>query len=199
MALFLLVAPSGSGKTTIAQDIQKQGLWKEVISHTTRDMRNGEVDGETYYYIDKLEFKNMKANGKFVETTEYHGNLYGIAKSEIDSVLDSGKNAYIIVNIDGYNQIKDIYEDAIGIFIYMSKEDCLANMLLRGDKYENAISRIATYEEELDGSIQCEYVIKNVRNKMQYTQGIIKNIVYQNSGYSDYIGHLLSREGDINN
>jgi len=80
MAIFLITAPSGAGKTTIAQELQDMGVWEECVSHTTREMREGEEEGKTYYYISEEKFKEMCSNGEFAEQVTYHGNYYGISK-----------------------------------------------------------------------------------------------------------------------
>jgi|SRR5690606_21575975 len=179
MAIFLITGASGSGKTSIAQMIQKSGTWQECISTTTRPMRDGEVEGKTYYYVDKEQFEAMYENGEFAEKVEYDGNLYGITKKEIERVMSKGRHVFIIVEYNGYLQIKEQYPEAIGIFLYMDKEDCMANMLLRGDSLEKATARINTYDEEIVNRKYFDYVIKNVRGKMVSTVQIIRGIITQ--------------------
>lgn len=175
MTLFLITAPSGAGKTTICKQV---GIWSECVSHTTRPKRVGELEGITYYYVSKDEFKDMENDELFVESVEYDGNKYGLSVSELNSRLSSGrKNAYVIVEHDGYKQIKEKYPNAVGIFIHMSKEDCMANMLLRGDSVESASRRIEKYDEEIANRIDYDYVIKNVRNKQHNTVNLIKEII----------------------
>jgi guanylate kinase len=187
MAIFILTAPSGAGKTSLAQSLQNQGYWDEVVSHTTRPMRNGEVEGKTYYFVSKDEFFSMELEGKFAEKVNYDGNQYGISHEEIERVEDRDKNLFIIAEYNGYTQLKDLYPDAIGIFLYMTKEDCLANMLIRGDKLDKATARISTYEEEMKNRSEYDYVIKNVRDKKDKTEGILKYIVQQNSnGFNNF-------------
>lgn len=179
MTLFLITGMSGAGKTTIANTIQQYGEWIEIISYTTRPKRIGEVDGNTYYFINQEEFEKMKSNGEFIETTEYDSNFYGISRYEIEEKLSDYKRAFIIVDNNGYNQIKKLYPDAIGIFLYMTKEECLANMLLRGDSMDNALRRISTYDDELATSVEYDYVIKNVRDKVNSTINVVRNIINQ--------------------
>lgn len=181
MAIFLMTAPSGAGKTTLAQRLQKLGVWQECISHTTRPMRNGEVEGVTYYYIDEKSFLESVKDDLFAEHVRYDGHFYGISKNEIERVIGKGNHVFIIVNYDGYQQVKNAYPDAVGIFIHMSKEDCMANMLLRGDKIEKATSRIEKYNEEMKNRHDFDYVIKNVRGKQSSTEVILYNIVKQYS------------------
>lgn len=181
--IFLITAPSGAGKTSIAERLK--GIWGECISTTTRPMRDGEVEGETYYYVSPLKFNEMSENGKFAERVMYDGNSYGITHEEIERVGKLHKNIYIIVEFNGYKQVKALYPNAVGIFLHMSKEDCMANMLLRGDSMEKALNRIELYENEMANKVHYDYVIKNVRNKMMNTVEIIKNIIGQHTEYVD--------------
>jgi guanylate kinase len=183
MAVFLITAPSGAGKTSIMNYIKKyvagRSYLGEVISHTTRPMRDGEVDGVTYYYIDREKFESMHSNGEFAEKVNYDGNLYGVSKEEIERVQKQFNHVYIIVEFNGYKQIKEAFPDAVGIFLHMTKEDCMANMLLRGDGLEKANKRIATYEAEMMNRYVYDYVIKNVRGKQDVTARIISDIIRQ--------------------
>jgi guanylate kinase len=177
--VFLITAPSGAGKTTLAQAIANYGDWTECISHTTRKKREGEQHGKTYYFINRDTFETEYADGKFAEKVEYNGNLYGISKAEIERVMKTGRDVFIIVEHDGYTQVKEQYPDAIGIFLHMSKEDCLANMLLRGDSIDKALDRIELYDEEMLNSIAYDYVVKNVRGKQYETENVIRAIIRQ--------------------
>lgn len=183
MAIFTITAPSGAGKTSIAETIATYGDWKECISHTTRKIRvkDGEVDGKNYYFTPIDKFLGMVDNGEFAEKVMYDKNHYGITQEEIERVMSDGKHVYIIVEYNGYEQIKAIYKDAIGIFIHMSKEDCMANMLLRGDSFEKATSRIEKYEDEMKHRGEFDYVVKNVRGKKNELVHLMRFIIQQNS------------------
>ncbi|GIN25417.1 guanylate kinase [Bacillus sp. FSL W8-0445] len=183
MALFIITAPSGAGKTTIMNEIKNYTeMIGECISTTTRPIRKGEVDGESYYFLTKKEFTSAINDGEFAEHVVYGGHYYGITKYQIETVLKKYNHAYIIADYHGYEQLKEVYPDAVGIFLHMSKEDCLANMLLRGDAIEQSLSRIETYENEMKNRDKFDYVVKNVRGKgMRFTVQIILNIINQYS------------------
>lgn len=179
MTIFLITAPSGAGKTTLAQELEKQKYWNECISVTSRPMREDEVDGETYYYVTKTEFEEMIDAKVFAETVIYDRNYYGITNEEIQSKRRRYNHVFIIVDHNGYKQVKELYPDAVGIFLHMSKEDCMANMLLRGDSIENAIKRINKYDVEMENRNHYDYVIKNVRNRQVSTVALLKNLIAQ--------------------
>lgn len=183
MSIFLITGTSGAGKTSLTHELKKCGYWDECISHTTRPMRTGEVDGEDYYFVSKEEFKRMYENNEFVECVIYHGDYYGVSHAEIERTMKKGNHIFIIVAYDGYLQIKEQYPDAIGIFIWATKEDCVMNMLGRGDSLELANKRISTYEKEILHRDAYDYVIKNVRGKFSDTASILKGIVNQYNNY----------------
>ncbi|UUV47036.1 guanylate kinase [Bacillus phage vB_BanS-Thrax5] len=180
MALFLITGMSGAGKTSIMDMVRSRMKYElsECVSHTTRPIRENEVDGSSYYFIDEEYFQLGLNQNEFAETVEYHGYKYGISKAEIKEKQRQTKHAYIIVNYEGYKQVKEVFPDAVGIFLYAGKEDCMMNMLSRGDSLEKANERITTYEEELKGRHDYDYVIKNVRNKVTGTTGILENIIW---------------------
>lgn len=184
MAIFLITAPSGAGKTSIMNYIKKQSKYVELgecISHTTRPIRkeDAEVDGVTYYYIDREKFNSMQLNGEFAERVIYGGNFYGISKEEIERVQNKYKHVYVIVEFDGYMQMKEIFPEAVGIFLHASKEDCRINMNNRGDLEENVNLRLSTYEYEMSNRYDYNYVVKNVRGKQWLTARIIESIIMQ--------------------
>jgi guanylate kinase len=185
--IYLITAPSGAGKTTIAQALAKQGEWVECISHTTREMRKGEVEGQTYYYITKEQFATMHKNDELAEAVTYGNNRYGVSKAEIERVMATGKDVFIIVEHYGYLQVKEQYPEAIGIFLYMTKEDCMANMLIRGDKINDALERISFYDEEMSNRGEYDYVVRNVRDRRFQTEIIIKSIISQHRAYQELL------------
>lgn len=180
--IYLITGMSGAGKTYFGHWLMAEGFWNECVSTTTRPMRDGEIEGKHYYYADHDKFDAMHKNGEFAEIVVYGLNKYGITHAEIERVMKKGKDVFIIVENDGYKQIKAQYPKAIGIFLYATKEDCVQAMLSRGDSLENTLSRIATYEDEFKNRDQYDYVIKNVRNSDVETSHILKQIVKANGG-----------------
>ncbi|MGV4321131.1 guanylate kinase [Bacillus mojavensis] len=174
--LYLITAPSGCGKTTVARKLAEKGVWKEIVSTTTRKMRNGEEEGRDYYFIDSKKFITMRDNREFAEAVTYGNNFYGIENGAIERALSEG-DAYAIVEYQGFRQIRKKYPDSVGIFIWMEKNYCLANMLLRGDTIEQALNRIAKYDDEMLNWTEYDYSVKNAHGEMDKTIEFIENIV----------------------
>ena len=88
--LIVLTGPASSGKDTIMQALlQRYPDMKRVISTTTREKRPGEVEGKDYYFVNKEQFEQMIRDNKFFEYVEFHGNLYGTAKDELEPFTQS--------------------------------------------------------------------------------------------------------------
>lgn len=170
MKLYLVTAPSGAGKTTIVKELEKQGYWSECISHTTREMRVGEENGKEYYFVSQEEFQQMVEDGKFAESITYTNNQrYGVSNDEINKLMDAKENVVIIVNYDGYKQVKEIYPDAIGIFIEVTAQECILNMMHRGESKSSMVERLEAYAEEISNRDEYDFVITNERGHLAET------------------------------
>jgi guanylate kinase len=101
-----LTGPSCAGKTTLEKRLKDAGF-VQVISHTTREPRAGEVNGKAYYFIDKSEFKRLNATGFFIESVEFNGQYYGVSAPEVQRVADQGLPIVVIVEPEGLVQVRD--------------------------------------------------------------------------------------------
>ncbi len=118
--LIIFAAPSGAGKTTLVRHLLKKldNLCFSV-SATTRKKRGAEVDTKDYYFISKEEFVSRNNKEEFLEWQEvYDGNFYGTLKSEVESLLEQGKNVIFDIDVKGALNIKKEYgERALAIFV----------------------------------------------------------------------------------
>jgi guanylate kinase len=107
----VLAAPSGGGKTTIAR--ARVARWPErygfSVSATTRPPRQGERDGEDYFFLSKDEFRRRQAAGEFLEWAEYAGELYGTLEAEVDRLLGGGRNVLLDIEVQGAQQVRKRY------------------------------------------------------------------------------------------
>lgn len=116
--LFVITAPSGTGKNTIIEMVRKD--LKELgysISHTTRAPRKGEIDGVHYYFVGKKQFEKMIQAQEFVEWAVVYNELYGTSISSVRSAQVSGKDVLLDLDIQGARQIKKRFPDSTSIFI----------------------------------------------------------------------------------
>lgn len=171
--LFCVTGPSGSGKTTIMRSIMDN----ELLSFTTRQMREGEVNGKDYIFIKEEQFKNMLDGGALAEYTKYDGNYYGLTLEELLTKTEE-KPAFFVCNNHGLQQIREKYDNIVSIFLYAEEEDCFDNMTVsRKDDSNKALSRLNTYDDEIANRGQYDYVIKNIRGLKHVTEGIVQLIV----------------------
>ena len=118
--LFIFSAPSGSGKTTIVQNLLKKDLNLEFsISATSRPKRENEVNGKDYYFLSVDDFKTKIKNNQFVEWEEvYENRFYGTLKSEVERIWSQGKHVIFDVDVvGGLNIKKQFPKKALSIFV----------------------------------------------------------------------------------
>lgn len=117
--LFVMSGPSGTGKGTICNELlknEKNDVFLSVSS-TTREIRKGEVDGVTYNYTTVENFQKMIDNGEMLEYAMYSGNYYGTPKKTVESMLSDGKNVLLEIEPQGALKVKEIFPEAVLMFI----------------------------------------------------------------------------------
>ena len=164
--LIIFSAPSGSGKSTIIQSLLNRNLNLSFsISATSRAPRGTEKNGVEYYFISPEEFRQRIANGEFLEYEEvYDGKYYGTLKSEVERILNSGRNVIFDVDVAGGLNIKKYYGDqALAIFIQPPSIEELKRRLNHRatDAPEVIASRIAKAEYELSFAPKFDRIIVN--------------------------------------
>ena len=164
--LVIFSAPSGSGKSTIIQSLLNRDLNLSFsISATSRAPRGTEKNGVEYYFISPEEFRQCIANGEFLEYEEvYAGKFYGTLKSEVERILDSGRNVIFDVDVVGGLNIKKYYGDqALALFIQPPSIEELEKRLKHRatDAPEVIASRVAKAEYELSFAPRFDHIIVN--------------------------------------
>jgi len=117
--LIVIVAPSGTGKSTMIKRLKVDfPSLVESVSFTTRPIRPGEVHGQSYYFITKEEFQVMIDNNEFLEWANVHGNFYGTSKKFVEKSLNEGKHLLFDLDVQGTDSVKSYFGDkAQAIFI----------------------------------------------------------------------------------
>ena len=165
--LFVFSAPSGSGKTTIVRHLLKQEKFnlEFSISATSRDPRGFEKNGEDYYFIDLLDFKNKIKSDAFLEWEEvYRDNFYGTLKSEIARIWALKKHVIFDIDVVGGLRIKKKYpEETLSVFVKPPSVDELKIRLKKRktESEEKINMRIAKASVELATAPQFDKIIKN--------------------------------------
>lgn len=157
--IFVLMGASGSGKTTIGNYFKEIGI-PEIISHTTRRKREGEIEGETYYYVSKEEFEQIDK----IEQVQYQDNYYCISRMEIENKFKQHDKLFVICDVNGMEQVKKNYpNEVVVIYLYTSLDEMEIRMRNRGDSEENIQKRLAYAHQtnELENGKFADYRIEN--------------------------------------
>lgn len=163
---FLVVfsGPSGVGKGSLMSKIigRRKNL-KLSTSYTTREPREGEVDGEDYYFLSKDKFLELAGNGEMLEYAEYCGNYYGTPKSLVEKELDEGNNVILEIEVQGGKQILDNFPEAVGIFIIPpSVRELYKRLINRASDTEEVITkRVEESKREIEFAKYYDYVVTN--------------------------------------
>jgi guanylate kinase len=161
--IFVVSAPSGTGKTTICERLIKNlSNLKMSISHTTRKPRIGERDGVDYFFVDKEVFEAMIKNDDFVEWAEVYGNFYGTSKKVINELLQSGNDILLDIDIQGAKNIKKVYPDSVLIFILPpSLEELEKRLKQRKEEIDTIKMRLNKVKEEISQYKNYDYLVIN--------------------------------------
>ena len=162
--LYVVAAPSGAGKTTLVRLLlERQADIQLSISNTTRSPRPGEQNGREYHFTTVDDFRGMISRGEFLEWAEVHGNFYGTSKKWIADRLAEGLDVLLEIDWQGAQQVRQLFPEAIGIFILPpSMEELERRLTGRGtDAAEVIARRLAAAQAEMRHVGEFDYVIIN--------------------------------------
>lgn len=162
--LIIIAGPSGSGKDTVLKELLSS--YPELlfsISSVTRNMREGEVEGEKYNFISREVFERMIKNGEFLEYNIYCGNYYGTPKAPVDKAIATGKDIILELDVNGAANIRKIYPDCISVFIMPPSYEVLkARLSGRGTETEEVVNeRMNAAIDEIKRAGEFDYLIIN--------------------------------------
>ncbi|MBF0608393.1 MAG: guanylate kinase [Candidatus Magnetobacterium sp. LHC-1] len=162
--LYIISAPSGTGKTTLSRRLLK-GLShiRESVSYTTRSPRPGEVDKVDYIFVSVETFRDMLKNNAFIEYAEVHGNLYGTALATIQEVLSEGNDVLLDIDTQGARQIRNKHIKSTSIFIIPPSMDALYQRLKKRNTETDEIirRRMEKANDEIREGMLYDYIIVN--------------------------------------
>jgi guanylate kinase len=201
--MFVLSAPSGTGKTTMARklmEIDDHIHWS--VSITTRQMRPGEKDGIDYHFVSHDEFKAIVANGEMLEYAEVFGNFYGTPRAQVEEFLNAGEDVIFDIEWQGHRQlVSSAREDVASVFILpptkkelmnrlqLRNTDCLDTINKRMDHANFELSHWHEYDyhiinRNLDESVEKLYAVLRAER-------LKKN---RRLGLASFVGDLLREE-----
>ena len=162
--LIVISAPSGTGKTTLVKRLlEKESNMIASVSFTTRPLRENEIEGVDYFFVDKSEFKRMVAMEEFLEHATVFGNYYGTQKEIVSNNLKKGLNVILEIDWQGAQQIREKMSDCVMIFLIPpSKNVLLSRLKNRGtDSKEEIENRFNQAVLDLNESSKFDHVLVN--------------------------------------
>ena len=176
--LFVISAPSGTGKTTLCHRLL--GQISEIsfsVSHTTRDPRKGESDGIDYHFVTHEKFEEMVSESAFLEWTKVYGNCYGTSRSEVMSRLDLGEDVLLDIDVQGARQVRRQFPNAVLIFILPPSWPVLeARLRSRGSEDPFGLNlRLSKAGSELKAVHEYDFIVIN--DDLSHATEDLKSIV----------------------
>ena len=162
--VFVVVAPSGAGKSSLVNALLAQDPKLCLsVSATTRAPRSGETDGKDYRFVSRDQFVALQQNNQLLEWAEVHGNFYGTPRDQIEQAIHQGRDILLEIDWQGARQVKRLFAQTIGIFILPPSIQTLEQRLQqRGQDSQAVITRrIEAASEEIMHAPEFEYVIIN--------------------------------------
>ena len=177
--LIVLSGPSGVGKGTVRKQIfdDPTTSYKYSISMTTRDKRDGEIDGVDYFLRRKEEFETLIQQDQFIEYAEYVGNYYGTPVQYVKDTMEAGHDVFLEIEVEGAKQVRKKFPDALFIFLAPPSLEHLRERLVgRGTESDEKIQkRVSEARKEVEMMNLYDYVVVN--DKVNLAKQRIQSIV----------------------
>ena len=162
--LFIVSAPSGTGKTTLVERlVQMVPNLRMSRSYTSRTARIGEQHGVDYNFVTREHFERMVHDGDFLEWADVFGNYYGTCANDTEAALAGGEDVVLVIDVQGARQVRKLRAGTIGVFVLPPSFEVLEQRL-RGrskDSEEAMRRRLATARQEIGAVDEYDYVVVN--------------------------------------
>lgn len=181
-SLFIFSGPSGIGKDTVLKEvIASSDNIKLSISSITRQMREGEIEGEKYHFVSREEFEEMINKKELLEYNEYIGNFYGTPKAPVVDWMNKGYDVILEIDVNGAFKVKKKMPEAVMVFMLPKSMDVLQKRLeKRGtESQENIEKRLQQAAREIAFAPQYDYVFFN--DDLETAVNDLKSIIRANA------------------
>lgn len=162
--LFIVSAPSGAGKTTLVERLVEQTPCLRMSrSYTSREARQGEIDGVDYNFVSRAHFEGMVARNEFLEWADVFGNLYGTCAADTERLLEVGDDVVLVIDVQGARQVRSRNIPAISIFVMPPSHEVLERRLRgRSKDSEAAIRRrLDVARAEVASFTEYDFIVVN--------------------------------------
>jgi guanylate kinase len=162
--LFVVSAPSGTGKTTVVEELVKIVPGLELSrSYTSRPKRANETDGVDYNFVSREEFERRIFHGEFLEHADVFGNYYGTCRVQTEARLASGRDLVLVIDVQGARQVRSHCPEMVGVFVMPPSFQVLEQRLRQRSQDSDAAMarRLATAKSEVSAWQEYDYVVIN--------------------------------------
>ena len=190
--LYTIAAPSGAGKTSLVKAlVEVIEHLKVSISYTTRPIREGEVDGVDYQFVDDAEFNEMIAHHDFLEHAQVFHHQYGTSNRWVGRQLDKGNDVILEIDWQGVRQIKSLFPECVRIFVLPPSLEVLTERLIARGQDDPAViaGRMHAARNEIAHYEEADYVVVN--DDFQETLADLQALITDKQ--------LPTRQNEVNN
>ena len=186
--LFVISAPSGTGKTSLIHKVLEEELASKTklgVSCTTRQRRENEEEGVAYFFLDEDAFNKKLDEGNFLEHAKVFGNLYGTPKDWVVSTISQGFDVVLELDVQGAIQVKNAYPDAKTIFIIPPSYEDLEERLVNRDQdsQETIEKRLSEAKQEVLSGKDFDHLITNDNFNLAFVD--LKSVMYSNTDINE--------------
>ncbi|MBX7231899.1 MAG: guanylate kinase [Bdellovibrionales bacterium] len=178
--MIILIGPSGVGKSSFLDCLLKDyPQSRDIITYTTRSMRQGESEGNPYHFVTSAQFERLKSQGFFVEYATVHNNNYGTPLDQIEQAWKQNQIVVMDIDIQGAKTLKSKFPQALSIFILPPNLDALRNRVLKreGNEPKDMNLRMRNAEIEMAQASKFDHQIINDHFEVAYSS--LKKIIDQ--------------------
>jgi guanylate kinase len=179
--LIVISGPSGVGKDSVLKNMRARDLPLHfVVTATSRPQREGEIHGEDYFFVTKAEFERMIDRCALIEHALVYKEYKGIPKEQVQQALNSGRDVIMRIDVQGAATIRELYPDALLIYLSTQSEDELVERLKarRTETPEKLELRLTTAREELKQVGLFDYFVVNAENQLDQAVETILAIIH---------------------
>jgi len=179
--LIVISGPSGVGKDTVIDCMKERDqAFHFVVTATDRPPRQGEIHGVDYFFVSTDEFAAMIENDELIEYAKVYNDYKGVPKEQVQQALTSGQDVVMRVDVQGAEKIKELYPDALLIFLITKNEDELIKRLKarRTEDHKDLNLRITTARNELQRIADFDYVVPNPDSCLEQAVDTILDIIH---------------------
>ena len=186
--LFVISAPSGTGKTSLIHKVLETELASKTklgVSCTTRERRENEEEGVAYFFLDEDAFNKKLDEGNFLEHAKVFGNLYGTPKDWVVSTISQGFDVVLELDVQGAIQVKNAYPEAKTIFIIPPSYKDLEKRLVNRDQdsQETIEKRLSEAKQEVLSGKDFDHLITNDDFNLAFVD--LKSVMYSNADINE--------------